>query len=378
MGNFKMGLDEKVKEEITENISGAAEKMEATVESLEDVREEINDIDAEIAELFEKRMNACAEVARYKKAHGLSIRDEAREKALIDRIRSNIHDPDIESYYIQLQQKMIDLSCKYQGKIIEGMQVAYCGVEGAFAHIAADRMFPGAVLVSCEDFEDAYRAVEDGKYDCAVFPLENNYAGEVGKVMDLIFSGNLFVNQVMDLSVTHNLIACKGADMSKIKKVISHPQALQQCDAYIREHGFETASFSNTAVAAKFVKESGDPTIAAIASKETADIFDLDILEERINDAEGNSTRFVALSRVQNKPSSMGIREDENFILVFTVQNKAGALALNYVCGIARLNFGACLKGKLYNPSISGPTSINLSIPGLIGVNRQRDGNNRK
>lgn len=294
---------------------------------LEIARKKINEIDAEMAHLFEQRMKACEAIAAYKKDHGLSIRDSAREADLIESSRKNIQDANIESYYVQFLKDTISISCKYQSRIINGMRVAYSGVEGAFAHIAAKKMFPEAELIPCPSFTDAYHAVENGEFDCTVLPIENSYAGEVGTVMDLIFSGDLYLNQVVDLSIRHNLIANKGATMDTIKTVVSHPQALHQCSGFIQKHNLQTENYSNTAAAAKYVLDSGDLTIAAITSEETAEIFDLEILESGINDVQNNTTRFAALSRVQNKPKSTGVREDENFILVFTVQNKAGALA---------------------------------------------------
>ena len=294
---------------------------------LEVSRKEITRIDAEMAKLFEARMQVCQAIAAYKKAHGLSIRDCSREADLINKNRSLIQSADVESYYVQFLQKTIDLSCDYQSRLIHGMRVTYCGVEGAFAYIAAKRMFPEAELVAFSDFTEAYQAVERGEYDCAVLPLENSSAGEVGTVMDLIFSGSLYVNQVVDLPVLHNLLAVENAELDGIRTVVSHPQALQQCADYIRRHGLETRAYSNTALAAKFVKESGDPTLAAIASDETALIFGLKLLDTGINDSKINSTRFAAFSRSQNRPVTSKKREDENFILAFTVQNEAGALA---------------------------------------------------
>ena len=297
------------------------------MDELEKARKEIDAIDSEMASLFERRMKAAEVIAAYKRERGLSVKDPVREAALIEKCRSYIDDETIESYYVEHLENMIDLSCRYQSRLIDGMRIAYCGVEGAFAHIAAKRMFPEGELVSCPDFADAYHSVEDGAFDCAVLPLENSYAGEVGAVMDLIFSGSLFVNQVVDLSIRQNVVAKKGTAREQIKTVVSHPQALQQCAGYIRKMGLETQTCSNTAVAAKLVQDSDDPTIAAIASEETAELYDLEIIDSGINDNQNNTTRFAALSRVQNKPSSGKVREDEAFILVFTVQNKAGALA---------------------------------------------------
>lgn len=294
---------------------------------LETARNEISRIDKEMAALFEQRMHAAAVIAGYKKQHGLSVKDPAREKELIDRNRALIESADIESYYVQFLKKTIELSCEYQSKILNGMKVTYCGVEGAFAYIAAKRMFPEAELVPYSDFGDAYEAVERGEYDCVVLPLENSAAGEVGTVMDLIFSGDLFVNQVVDLPIEHNLLGTDEATIDSVKTVISHPQAIDQCGEYIRAHGFETETFSNTALAARYVKEQNDATIAAIASDETSEVFGLKIVDKVINDSRTNTTRFAALSRAQNRPASMSSCAEENFILVFTVKNEAGALA---------------------------------------------------
>ena len=294
---------------------------------LEMSRNEISRIDLEMAKLFEERMKVCEAIAAYKKECGLSIRDSARELDLINRNRKLIQSADVESYYVQFLRKTIDLSCDYQARIMNGMRVAYSGVEGAFAYAAAKRMFPEAELIACPEFTDAYQAVERGEYDSAVLPLENSYAGEVGTVMDLIFSGSLYVNQVIDLPVIHSLMGIEGASLDSINTVVSHPQALAQCGDYIRRHGFQIMTYSNTALAAKHVREAGDPSLAAIASDETSAIFGLKILDSGINDSKNNTTRFAAFSRAQNRPATFGKREDENFILVFTVQNEAGALA---------------------------------------------------
>lgn len=160
-----------------------------------------------------------------------------------------------------------------------------------------------------------------------MLPLENSYAGEVGEVMDLTFSGDLHINQVIEVPITHNLLALPGASVDTIKTVVSHPQALMQCADFIKKNNFEVKTYSNTALAAKFVKDSGDKTIAAIASDETANVFGLDIIEKSVNDVKTNTTRFAAFSRVENTPFCLTKRENENFILVFTVQNESGALA---------------------------------------------------
>ena len=134
------------------------------------------------------------------------------------------------------------------------IQVAFVGTDGAFCHIAAKKMYPAAELIAYDDFSKAYKAVENGEHDCVVLPLENNYAGEVGSVTDLLYSGNLYVNHVIEIDVVHNLLACEGATLKSVKKVYSHPQALSQCDKFIKAHKLEIVPFSNTALSAKFIK----------------------------------------------------------------------------------------------------------------------------
>ena len=136
----------------------------------------------------------------------------------------------------------------------EKITVAYSGIEGSFASIAAGKLFPSAGRVSCKNFAEAYRKVEEGKCEMAVLPIENSYAGEVGQVMDLMFEGNLSINGVYELGVSHCLLGPQGSCLETIKKVISHPQALEQCDEYIYEHGFETIQSENTAKRVVFLE----------------------------------------------------------------------------------------------------------------------------
>ncbi|MBO5212743.1 MAG: chorismate mutase [Clostridia bacterium] len=294
---------------------------------LEQARKIINEVDSEMAKLFEKRMEAAQLVAKYKKENALSILDEAREKELILKNSEMIDSSEIKEYYIQFLKNTMSLSRAYQSRLNEGMRVAYCGVPGAYAYIAAKKMFPNCIYVPYGDFNSAYASVENGECDASVLPIENSFAGDVGTVMDLIFSGTLYVNQVIDLAISHNLIACKGATVDSIKKVVSHSQALTQCAEFIKNHRYETEAYANTAMAAEYVKSLNDPSVAAIASDETAKIFDLNILEGNINTSRMNTTRFAAFSRVQNKIDSAKKKMNEHFILVFTVKNEAGALA---------------------------------------------------
>ena len=289
---------------------------------LQKAREIINDTDARIAELFEKRLDAAKMVAAYKREHGMLIDDFAREEQLIARNRDLIKNEDYKPYYINFLRTTIDVSKAYQHRLLDGMRVAYSGVEGAFANIVAERIFPDANCIGFADFKAAYNSVVSGECDCALLPIENSYNGDVGKVMDLAFFGSLVVNGIYEADIIQNLLAVKGTTMDEIKQVISHPQALGQCAAYIEKHGFTTVEAVNTAVAAKQVAEWGRHDIAAIGSDEAAERFGLKKLESHINESNVNTTRFAVFSRSAKAPAAT----DGHYIMLFTVNNAAGSL----------------------------------------------------
>ena len=289
---------------------------------LEDARRIINEVDAQMAELFVKRMRAAETVYEHKKEFGLPILDPKRENEVIARNAALIEDDVLKDYYIDYLKKIMSLSRTYQYRMQNGLTVAYSGVEGAFAHIAAGRIFPESNRVSHRDFKSAYDSVVSGESDVAVLPIENSYAGEVGQTIDLIFSGGLFINGIYELEIHQNLLGVHGATVDDIKKVTSHPQALAQCHDYIKAKNFETSDSVNTAVAAKLVADSKDKTLGAIASAETAEIYGLKVIEANINKSGENTTRFAVLSKVQANASAM-----PNSVLMFTVSNEAGSLA---------------------------------------------------
>ena len=297
---------------------------------LENARKIIDEADKEIAELFIKRMGAVKTVAHYKGKRGLPIFDEEREKLILKRNVERLPSDELKSYYDILLRSFMDVSKKYQENLLSGMKIAFCGIEGAFAEIAAKRIFPQGRTISFADFDSAYKSVLEGDSDCCVLPIENSYAGEVGQVIDLMFSGDLTVNGIYDMPVKQNLIGVKGATLENIKKVVSHPQALSQCNVYIKEHGFISEQATNTAVAARQVAALNDISVAAIASRETASVYGLDVIDHDINESAVNTTRFAVFSKSQVNNS----KDNGKFILLFTVNNVVGALAkaVNIIC----------------------------------------------
>lgn len=289
---------------------------------LEEARKIINEVDAQMAELFVKRMRAAELVCEHKMEFGLPILDEKREDAVIERNSALVEDEVLKGYYIDYLKHMMSVSRAYQYRMQNGLRVAYSGVEGAFAHIAAGRIFPEGNRVSYSDFKAAYDSVVNGECDVAVLPIENSYAGEVGQTIDLIFSGSLYINGIYELEIHQNLLGLPGATVEDIKKVTSHSQALIQCHDYIKMRGFAAEETSNTALAAKTVADAGDKSIGAIASAETAEIYGLKVVEANINKSGDNTTRFAVLSKVKAASQSL-----TSTVLMFTVKHEAGSLA---------------------------------------------------
>lgn len=292
---------------------------------LKESRLKIQQLDKEMAGLFEQRMREVENILAYKVRNGLPILDAEQEARVIANNIANLTDPTLQEYYVLFLHHVMELSKAYQSRMMEGMKVAYCGVPGAFAHLAALKLFPEARMVAYPDFTAAYKACEAGEVDTAILPIENSYAGDVGRVMDLTFGGSLYINRMVELDVAQNLLAVKGSSLGSIKKVVSHPQALAQCATYIKEHSWEEVEYSNTATAAQYVAELNDPTVAAIASEETAHLYGLEVLQSNIHSSNDNTTRFAVFSK-----SNQALQTEDagdHFILVFTVHNEAGALA---------------------------------------------------
>ena len=287
---------------------------------LEEARRIISEVDAEMAALFVRRMRAAELVAAHKREHGLPILDAAREAEVIERGSALIEDEVLRGYYVEYQKQLMAVSRAYQHRLMSGLRVAYSGVAGAFAHIAAGRILSDGERVAYADFKAAYEAVVRGECDLAVLPIENSYAGEVGQTVDLIFSGDLYINGIYPLEIRQNLLGLPGTTVRELREVVSHPQAISQCREYIERQGLGVREAGNTAEAARAVAEAGDRTVGAIASAETAELYGLEVIEANIHTSGENTTRFAVLSRA--RAASLG-----SSVLLFTVKHEAGSLA---------------------------------------------------
>lgn len=295
------------------------------MKDIKETRLKINEIDEKMAKLFEERMSLAKDIAEYKKTCGLKIEDKDREREVVNKNLEFVNNQEYKDYYVDFIKSTMEISKNYQRKLLEGLKVGYAGIEGAYGYIATKKLFKNSEKLSYPSFDSAFKGVENGVIDLCVLPLENSYAGDVGMVMDLMFQGQLYINDIIELEVNHCLLVKKGTKFEDIKVLASHAQALAQCSDFIAKNNFKTMEYPNTAIAAKDLKDKLDNSVAVIASEETAEIYDLEVLRTNINTSRNNTTRFGVFSKTLNetKENSPYVHS----IIMFTVKNEAGALA---------------------------------------------------
>ena len=285
---------------------------------LDGIRKKIDDIDDKIVELFAERTSLSGEVAKVKAQTGKSITDGDREREIIFRLASKVPQ-EFTLYLKELYETVFFTSKAYQSavmgktsataeavkeliakgfsKLPASATVACQGIKGANSGTAAAKFFPVSNIVYVKNFEGVFSAVESGLCEYGVLPIENSTAGSVLEVYDLMRKHNFHIVKSVRLKVSHCLAALSGTDIKSVKKVISHPQALMQCDEFIKKCGLQAEADENTAVSAKRVAESGDSTLAALCSKECAETYGLKILQPDVQTSDANYTRFILIRK---------------------------------------------------------------------------------
>ena len=175
-------------------------------------------------------------------------------------------------------------------------KIAYQGEDGANSHVACAEAYPDLEPVPCPTFEDAVGEVKNGRAKYAMIPIENTLAGRVADVHHLLPQAELYIVGEHFLPIHFQLVAPRGTNKSDITDIYSHVHALGQCRKIIRELGATAHVSGDTAGAARQVSEWNDKTKAALSPRLAADIYDLDILAENVEDEDHNTTRFVVLS----------------------------------------------------------------------------------
>lgn len=201
------------------------------------------------------------------------------------------------------------------------MKIAFQGEPGAYSEQATFGFFGQVDTLPCESFDSVFSAVATGACEYGLIPIENSLAGSIHQNYDLLLRHDLHIVGEYFLRVRHCLISLPGVEKREIQKVISHPQALGQCAGYLRALQVKTEPVYDTAGSVKMLKTSGDRTTAAIASRRAAEIYEMQILQEGIEDNSENYTRFLAIA-----PKPVVPKDDAKTSIVFTLKNQPGAL----------------------------------------------------
>lgn len=201
------------------------------------------------------------------------------------------------------------------------MRVAYQGEPGAYSEQALFEYFGRVETLPCETFDRVFEAVNGGLCDAGLIPIENSLAGSIHQNYDLLLRNQLHIVGEYLLRIRHCLIALPEVEMADIKKAISHPQALGQCAAYLRDRGIVPEQVYDTAGGVKLLKESGARDTAAIASRRAAELHAMQILEEGIEDNTENYTRFLVIRSEAVLPEG-----EAKTSIVFTLKNQPGSL----------------------------------------------------
>ena len=282
--------------------------------SLKEIRKNIDSIDSQILQLLNKRMEQVLLAKKFK----TEIEDNEREKEVLDRIGKNatglINAEFMEKVYVEI----IKESKRLQQNNFE--LIAFQGEHGAYGEVASREWNRDLIPFPCNTFAEVFDGVQSGLYEYGIVPVENTLGGSVAQVNQLLINTGLHVVGAVELLVHHCLLALPGTDHREIRTIYSHSQALSQCRQFLQRNKLEPLPFSDTAGAAKMLAEKRPKRAAAIASRLAANLYHLEIIKEKIEDLDRNMTRFLVLSRKENR------EEGDKCSIVFATEHKAGTL----------------------------------------------------
>lgn len=308
-----LAIESVLKFQIKERIVGDMNFMKDLLE----LREEIDGIDKQIVDLYEKRMQISEQVANYKIENHRPVFDKARETSKLETLAALAHNPFNRHGITELFEQIMAMSRKKQYQLLaengmsakpdfipvekfdfENARIVFQGVEGAYSQQAMKEYFGETCDgYNVDTWRDAMEEIKCGRADYAVLPIENSSAGIVSENYDLLVEYDNYIVGEQILRINHALLGTKDATIDDISTVYSHPQALMQCAAYLEEHrNWDRISLKNTALSAKKVSDEGKKNQAAIASYKTAEIYDLQVLKDAIQDNKSNSTRFIIVA----------------------------------------------------------------------------------
>ena len=301
---------------------------------LDQLRHELDDVDGDLVELIARRLELVGQVSAAKTRAQSPVRDPERERAVLDgvearAVRRGVSGELVRRVFREIIGHAVDRQvAELTGTAARPLLVAYQGVEHAYSHLAATAHLAGrgqqGRFEGHVSFADALAALVDGHADLAVLPIENTTAGSINQVYDLLQRTEVHVVGEQVWRVDHCLAAVADVPVPALRRVLSHPQGLEQCVGFLRTlpDALPVTVF-DTAEAMRVVAGSGDPTWAAIGSQEAAEAHGLVVLRRGLADRAENWTRFLVLAR---EPARVPDRVPAKTSLVLVTRHEQGAL----------------------------------------------------
>ena len=313
-----------------------------TTESLHDLsalRRELDAVDSSLLSTLADRMRLIRRTAELKSMTTHQIKDSLREEEMLERLAALAEKKGLPPYFVTaIYREILDYSVRCQGQLLtedsaleseEPLVVGYQGVEGAYSLMAAKRHFQlprsASEFIGYQTFRDLLEAVDQGRIDRAMLPIENTTAGSINEAYDLLATLPLSVVGEEILEVDHCLIVLdETVTLDEIRRITSHPQALAQCTDFIASiEGLSVEPWPDTAMAVQRLEEQGDRTLAALASHEAATKNGRHILRRGLANQRTNYTRFLEISRT---PIRVDLRVPCKTSILFQVTHQHGAL----------------------------------------------------
>lgn len=311
------------------------------VVDLKESREKIDAIDQEIVQLFQKRMDVASDVANYKRSTGKKVFDAKREEEKIDKLKNMVADEFHKMGVEELFRQIMSISRKYQYQqlgpavneipfreveqleVNQDTRVVCFGEHGAFTEQAMEEIFGENITAfNKQTFREVMETVAQGDALFGVLPIENSTTGAVSGINELLMEYDVTIIAEHFVKVEQALLGLPGTNPEELRTVYSHAQGLMQCARFLEsQKGIVTKTYASTAGAAKKVKEDGDKTQAAIASRRAAETFGLNVLQENINDEDNNFTRFIVITN-----QKIFLSDANKLSLCFEVKHQAGSL----------------------------------------------------
>lgn len=284
---------------------------------IKDIRKKIDELDQQILKLLNERAACALEIGKMKASKSEHTYAPERELQVIGQVLEENHGPLDDQAVGAVFREIISASRALEKPLV----VAYWGPPGSNTHIASVQKFGSSTeFISVDTISDIFAEVERRRADYGVTPVENSTEGVISHTLDMFIQSELRICSEIFVNISHNLLSAQE-DLNDIKRIYSQPQPTAQCRNWLRANApqAQIVEVSTTAKAAMLAAE--DSTSAAIASKLSAQLYGLKILQEGIEDSPHNRTRFLIIGRT--KPAQSG---RDKTSMVFSVPHRAGAL----------------------------------------------------